>query len=249
MEREPSARTISKMEFEFERRRVTKEDVRGLIYREILEYHPQMLKEYLQGADSTNFMYPSAVDQFRKQFAHLEEHYGKGGIVAPLDRQHASLPRPSVLYSNREAPLPEKTYSCSSRNPALGAHDKASRLIRETEQHQQDRTSGNMWKVPLQVPQKMLQGCSAKPGKVIGSVIPYENCGIAEGYDSRMFTIMSSQHDASIYSYPWRSSDVKVQQNEKEEVAVGSNLLQSAQYTGIGARKVASPHSRMTHWL
>lgn len=249
VEREPSARTISKMEFEFERRRVTKEDVRGLIYREILEYHPQMLKEYLQGADSTNFMYPSAVDQFRKQFAHLEEHYGKGGIVAPLDRQHASLPRPSVLYSNREAPLPEKTYSCSSRNPALGAHDKASRLIRETEQHQQDRTSGNMWKVPLQVPQKMLQGCSAKPGKVIGSVIPYENCGIAEGYDSRMFTIMSSQHDASIYSYPWRSSDVKVQQNEKEEVAVGSNLMQSAQYTGIGARKVASPHSRMTHWL
>jgi mitogen-activated protein kinase 1/3 len=58
VEREPSARTISKMEFEFERRRVTKEDVRELIYREILEYHPQMLKEYLEGADSTNFMYP-----------------------------------------------------------------------------------------------------------------------------------------------------------------------------------------------
>lgn len=58
MEREPSAQSISKMEFEFERRRVTKEDVRELIFREILEYHPQMLKEYLNGTDRTNFMYP-----------------------------------------------------------------------------------------------------------------------------------------------------------------------------------------------
>lgn len=35
----------------------------------------------------------SAVDQFKKQFAYLEEHYGKGGTVAPPERQHASLPR------------------------------------------------------------------------------------------------------------------------------------------------------------
>jgi mitogen-activated protein kinase 1/3 len=94
-----------------------------------------------------------------------------------------------------------------------------------------------------------MAGGSAKPGKVIGSVIPYENCGIAEGYDSRMFTIMSSQYDDSIYSYPWRSSDVKVQQDEKEEVAVGSNLMQSSQYAGTGARKVAASHSEMARWL
>lgn len=37
----------------------------------------------------------SAVDQFKKQFAYLEEHYGKGGAAAaPPERQHASsLPR------------------------------------------------------------------------------------------------------------------------------------------------------------
>lgn len=36
----------------------------------------------------------SAVDLFKKQFAYLEEHYGKGGTVAPPERQHASsLPR------------------------------------------------------------------------------------------------------------------------------------------------------------
>ena len=58
VEREPSAQPVSKMEFEFERRRITKEDVRELIYREILEYHPKMLKEYLEGTEPTNFMYP-----------------------------------------------------------------------------------------------------------------------------------------------------------------------------------------------
>lgn len=58
VEREPSAQPVTKMEFEFERRRITKEDVRELIYREILEYHPKMLKEYLEGAEPTNFMYP-----------------------------------------------------------------------------------------------------------------------------------------------------------------------------------------------
>lgn len=58
VEREPSAQPVTKMEFEFERRRITKEDVRELIYREILEYHPKMLKEFLEGSEPTGFMYP-----------------------------------------------------------------------------------------------------------------------------------------------------------------------------------------------
>lgn len=58
VEREPSAQPVTKLEFEFERRRITKEDVRELIYRESLEYHPKMLKEYLDGSEPTNFMYP-----------------------------------------------------------------------------------------------------------------------------------------------------------------------------------------------
>ncbi|KAL2530345.1 Mitogen-activated protein kinase 16 [Forsythia ovata] len=49
VEREPSAQPVTKMEFEFERQRITKEDVRELIYPEIIEYHPKMLKEFLEG--------------------------------------------------------------------------------------------------------------------------------------------------------------------------------------------------------
>jgi len=58
VEREPSCQPITKMEFEFERRRVTKEEIRELIFREILEYHPQLLKDYINGTERTNFLYP-----------------------------------------------------------------------------------------------------------------------------------------------------------------------------------------------
>ncbi|CAI0383347.1 unnamed protein product, partial [Linum tenue] len=98
LENEPTRAPISKLEFEFERRRLTRDDVRELIYREILEYHPEMLNEYLRGIDQTHFVYPSGVDWCKEQFACLEDE--NGDVIertSPVHRKHAtSLPRERV---------------------------------------------------------------------------------------------------------------------------------------------------------
>ena len=100
--REPSAMPISKFTFEFERRKLTTEEVRELIYREILEYHPQMLAEYLAGGTvpQGNFVYPSGVDTFKRQFQHLEA--GGKGAHSHLG-QATSLPRERIPDFREEA--------------------------------------------------------------------------------------------------------------------------------------------------
>ncbi|KAH9620642.1 hypothetical protein KSS87_002948, partial [Heliosperma pusillum] len=143
VEREPSAQPVTKMEFEFERRRVSKDDVRELIYREILEYHPKMLRESLDGSEPTSFMYPSAVDHFKKQFAYLEEHYKNGSTGTAPERQHASLPRQCVLYSD------------NSVHGSAEVTDDLSRChIADVEKPFVDRNGAiPMGRLPLQVPQ------------------------------------------------------------------------------------------------
>ncbi|WVZ77975.1 hypothetical protein U9M48_025761 [Paspalum notatum var. saurae] len=99
LECEPSAQPISKLDFEFEGRKLTKDDAREMIYREILEYHPQMLQEYIEGGEQIHFLYPSGVDRFQRQFAHLEENCRRGVASTPLRRQPTSLPRERICSS------------------------------------------------------------------------------------------------------------------------------------------------------
>ncbi|KAF7822575.1 mitogen-activated protein kinase 19-like [Senna tora] len=160
VEREPSCQPISKLEFEFERRRITKEDVRELIYREILEYHPQLLKDYMNGTESTNFLYPSAIDQFKRQFAYFEENAGKSGPVIPPERKHVSLPR-STVHSNV---IPPYTHGAPYENKQIPV--EASKNLRAAESNSGSHLRGS--RPPPRVP-------TAKPGRVIGAVLPYEN--------------------------------------------------------------------------
>ncbi|GAY55012.1 hypothetical protein CUMW_161120 [Citrus unshiu] len=175
IEREPSCQPISKLEFEFERRRVTKDDIRELIYREILEYHPQLLKDYINGTEGTNFLYPSAIGQFRKQFAYLEENGGRSGPVIPPERKHVSLPR-STVHSGTTPPIVQHNAASSESQQMT---EDTSRNFRVT-----DEISGNHSKFPRPPPRVP----AAKPGRVVGSVMPYENGrNIKDIYDARMF--------------------------------------------------------------
>ncbi|KAL2472733.1 Mitogen-activated protein kinase 19 [Forsythia ovata] len=162
LEREPSCQPISKLEFEFERRRVTKEDIRELIFREILEYHPQLLKDYMAGNNGTSFLYPSAIGHFRKQFAYLEENLGKSGPVIPPDRKHVSLPRSTVNSST----IPPKTQQNVSALDHRQTTEEMSTGIRNP-----DTTFGNLSKVARPPPRVPI----AKPGRGVGPVLPYEN--------------------------------------------------------------------------
>ncbi|KAE8794139.1 mitogen activated protein kinase 20-1 [Hordeum vulgare] len=172
VEREPSCQPITKMEFEFERRRVTKEDIRELIFREILEYHPQLLKDYTNGTERTTFLYPSAVDQFRKQFAHLEENTENGPVV-PMDRKHTSLPRSTIVHS---APIHAK------EQPRIGpSRDKPSPDESYKNPRDSEKYSGNVQRTSL-APQRVP---TARPGRVVGPVLPYENGGMKDTYDPR----------------------------------------------------------------
>ncbi|XP_050227526.1 mitogen-activated protein kinase 20-like [Mercurialis annua] len=228
VEREPSCQPITKMEFEFERRRVTKEDIRELIFREILEYHPQLLKDYVNGTERTNFLYPSAVDQFRKQFAHLEENNGKSGAVTPLERKHVSLPRSTILHSNtvppreqtitslRDRPSVDETYNNNSRDSG-GIHVNISAL-----QSQQ--------RIPLD-----------KLGKAGGPVAAYNNGSIMkDAYDPRTYVRGSVVPQAAVPSFAYQKlSGAKQERSTFEtqgDMSSQKQVQQCGMGTNIGAR-------------
>ncbi|TYJ37944.1 hypothetical protein E1A91_A05G410000v1 [Gossypium mustelinum] len=198
VEREPSCQPITKMEFEFERRRVTKDDIQELIFREILEYHPQLLKDHMNGTERTNFLYPSAVDQFKKQFAHLEENGGKSAPVIPLERKHVSLPRSTIVHSNTIAPK-EQQPSLKSLKERQNAE----------EAYQASKSLQAQQRIPL-----------AKPGKIVGPVALYENGTIMkDAYDTRTFIRSTGLPPQAVHpAYTYSKSNTGNQERSEREL-------------------------------
>ncbi|KAL0647494.1 hypothetical protein Bca4012_045785 [Brassica carinata] len=239
VEREPSAQPVTKLEFEFERRRVTKEDVRELIYRESLEYHPKMLKEYLDGSEPTNFMYPSAVEHFKKQFAYLEEHYKNGTSHTPPERQqHASLPRACVLYSDNKN-------GAGGQQSSVEVTDGLSKCsIRDERPHR------NAQRIPVNVPQTIQGAAVARPGKVVGSVLRYNNCGAATGVEAlEQQQRRMVRNPVGVAQYPKRSSQpCKSSRGDEDcDSAEGSSRLkQNPQF--IPQKVAAAQDTAMSRW-
>ncbi|KAL3612319.1 hypothetical protein D5086_003339 [Populus alba] len=224
VEREPSCQPISKLEFEFERRRVTKEDVRELLYREILEYHPQLLKDYMNGNESTNFLYPSAIGQFRKQFAYLEENSGRSGPVIPPERKHVSLPR-STVHSNT---IPPNIQSTSTSFDNRQVTEDTSKNFRVP-----DASFGNPAKVarpPPRVP-------SAKPGRVVGSVVPYDNGrNVKDAHDSRIFYRNSVLPPQTVSPHCFFRANTMVQEKSISEPEKDSQTKQQPPLCNMAAK-------------
>eukprot|EP00798_Chlamydomonas_sp_ICE-L_P023027 gene23027-30219_t len=74
--REPVGKPISRFQFEFDRQKLAVEEVRELIYVEICEYHPKALIDHMSG-NKLAFNNPSALDNFKRQFMHLEANPGE----------------------------------------------------------------------------------------------------------------------------------------------------------------------------
>ncbi|NP_001238209.1 MAPK [Glycine max] len=202
IEREPSCQPITKMEFEFERRRVTKEEIGELIFREILD----------------------AVDQFKQQFSHLEENGGKSYPIMPLERKHASLPRSTMVHSNM---VPSKEQS-----------NIASCINRQTTGEFNNNSRDTESPAPRSIPglQKFSQ---AKPGKVVGPVIPYEYASVVKGtYDPRTFmrgSVLPSQPILPTNHYQ-RSTSGKQERSATEADKGVSLQSKLAQQCGVNAK-------------
>lgn len=241
VEREPSCKPISKLEFEFERRRLTKDDVRELVYREILEYHPQLLKDYMNGTEGANFLYPSAIDQLRKQFVYLEENDGKSGPVLAPERKHVSLPR-STVHSSAVLPSNQSTFALCENKKMVEDTSKGLRAAAEN--------SGNQIR-GVQPPPRV----PARPGRVVGPVLHYEDARITySSIDPRMVYQNTTQAVSSHFrtqqsnlqatptsdlnNNPYRRRGSN--NNLNDHVTIDAKLLHAQSHIGVvGAAAVA----------
>ncbi|KAJ7563593.1 hypothetical protein O6H91_03G116200 [Diphasiastrum complanatum] len=207
VDREPSTQPIAKLEFEFEKLRLTRDDVRKLIYREILEYHPLMLKEFIKGTDHAKLVYPSDVDPFRREFSYLERHLGENDYNTSIFRKHSSSPRSALLFSEA-AIFSSSAKACrtSSKDQSFEFRKTTVKDVEETENHWQGTECSTTVtaRVSHASPHIWLQGKQVKPIKAAGLAHSVGKSGIKSCTATHMLvrsaTFTSSQYPAPVYT-------------------------------------------------
>ncbi|PSS16401.1 Mitogen-activated protein kinase [Actinidia chinensis var. chinensis] len=173
---------------------LTREHYQFFLYQLLRALKIMLLQDGIELQNCVDHSSQSAVDQFRKQFAHLEESAGKNGPAIPLDRKHASLPRSSIVHSNTIPPK-EQTNVATYRDRQI-SEQSSSRNSRDAE-----HVPGNILR-SSQAPQRIPL---AKPGRVVGPVVSYENGNVVkETYDPRTGTrnaVLPSQAIPPAYCY------------------------------------------------
>ena len=98
----------------------------------------------------------------------------------------------------------------------------------------------------------MSQGVAARPGKAVGSVLRYSNCGVAATAEAleqwRMVRnpSIAAQYAASSHSYPRRNPSCKNEKTEHDGIEGSTGLQPKPQYM---ARKVtAAQGAAYSHW-
>jgi len=96
--REPARRPLPKEVFEWDNRRLSREEVRELLYKEILEYHPQAKTEFENAEQRSGYEYPSGMEEMSRKFGSLEQ-----GGPERVFQTSKSLPKHSLNSYRDEA--------------------------------------------------------------------------------------------------------------------------------------------------
>eukprot|EP00253_Pinus_taeda_P001569 PITA_01569 len=136
---------------------------------------------------------------FKRQFAHLEEHYSKGENSTPLGRQHASLPRERVIEFRD--------------NPTKHSKDS---------EKQQERITASVTKATLQSPPR-------NQGIVIDSAVSLSNGPSRAVPDPRNLvksaSINASKCTVVVNSCQRRNSTMKPGDEKKEDLSSESSAV------------------------
>nr|CAB3445512.1 unnamed protein product [Digitaria exilis] len=163
LEHEPSAQPISKLDFEFEERKLTKDDVREMIYREILEYHPQMLQEYIEGGEQIHFLYPRERVCSSSEDGHNQDPYNEEGRASSyVARTTISSPR-----SQEEGCAHQSAYHSGDSTSCAKSYLKSAANISASRRAIKGRKGPKEKGIPEDVKEEVVHGLLDKVSRVL----------------------------------------------------------------------------------